>query len=126
MEKKRFCAHRGVSALMPENTLPAFGAALALGANEIEFDIRLTKDGKLVVCHDPVLERISDGIGRVEEHTLEELKALRRSQPLTESCCTMLLYNLGYDINFVESGINNIKIVRDEDVAAFGAQVKER
>lgn len=53
-------------------------------------------------------------------------KALRRSQPLTESCCTMLLHNLGYDINFVESGINNIKIVRDEDVAAFGAQVKER
>ena len=49
MEKKRFCAHRGVSALMPENTLPAFGAALALGADEIEFDIRLTKDGKLVV-----------------------------------------------------------------------------
>lgn len=76
MEKKRFCAHRGVSALMPENTLPAFGAALALGADEIEFDIRLTKDEKLVVCHDPVLERISDGSGRVEEHTLEELKAL--------------------------------------------------
>ena len=36
--KKLFCAHRGVSALMPENTLPAFAAALALGADEIEFD----------------------------------------------------------------------------------------
>ena len=76
MEPKRFCAHRGVSALMPENTLPAFGAALALGADEIEFDIRLTKDGKTVVSHDPVLERISNGCGRVEEHTLKELKAL--------------------------------------------------
>lgn len=76
MEPKRFCAHRGVSALMPENTLPAFAAALALGAEEIEFDVRQTKDQKLVVCHDPVLERISNGVGRVEEHTLEELKAL--------------------------------------------------
>lgn len=39
---------------------------------------------------------------------------------LTESCCTMLLYNFGYDINFIEGGINNIKIVREEDIAAFG------
>ena len=76
MEPKRFCAHRGVSALMPENTLPAFGAALALGADEIEFDVRLTKDNQMIVSHDPVLERISDGTGRVEDHTLEELKAL--------------------------------------------------
>ena len=39
-EQKKFCAHRGVSALMPENTLPALAAALALGADEIEFDVR--------------------------------------------------------------------------------------
>lgn len=44
--------------------------------------------------------------------------------PLTETCCTMLLYNLGYQINFIESGINNIKIVREEDIAAFAAMVK--
>ena len=37
---------------MPENTLPAFAAALSLGANEIEFDVRLTKDNQLIVCHD--------------------------------------------------------------------------
>lgn len=74
MNKKRFCAHRGVSALMPENTLPAFGAALALGADEIEFDVRLTKDKQLVVSHDPELVRISDGNGLVMEHTLEELR----------------------------------------------------
>lgn len=51
-------------------------------------------------------------------------KAAKRRHPLTESCCTMLLYNLGYDINFIESGINNIKIVREEDIAAFSALVK--
>lgn len=69
-----FCAHRGVSALMPENSLPGFGAALALGADEIEFDVWLTKDQKLVVSHDRTLERISDGNGSVGDHTLAELK----------------------------------------------------
>ena len=56
---KKFCAHRGLSKLMPENTLPAFAAALSLGADEIEFDIRLTKDQKLIVSHDGTLDRKS-------------------------------------------------------------------
>jgi len=74
--ERRFCAHRGVSQLMPENTLPAFAAALALGADEIEFDVRLTKDEKLIVSHDMNLERISDGQGNVGDYTLKELKQL--------------------------------------------------
>ena len=41
--------------------------------------------------------------------------------PLTESCCTMLMYNLGLDINFIEGNINNIKIERDEDISRFAA-----
>lgn len=69
-----FCAHRGVSALMPENSLAAFAAAVALSAAEIEFDIRLTGDQKLVTAHDSHLERISDGTGFVSDYTLEELK----------------------------------------------------
>lgn len=52
-------------------------------------------------------------------------KAHRRSHPLDESCFTMLLYNLGYGINFIESSINNIKITREEDIAAFSALAKE-
>jgi len=72
--EKRYCAHRGLSALTPENSLPAFAAALALGADEIEFDVRQTKDGKLVVSHDNNLDRISDGQGLVAEHTLAELQ----------------------------------------------------
>ncbi len=74
--RKKFCAHRGVSALMPENTLPAFGAALALGADEIKFDVRLTKDQQLIVSHDGTLERISNGCGQLSEFTLAELKEL--------------------------------------------------
>ena len=51
-------------------------------------------------------------------------EALKRQHPMNESCCTMLLYNLGYDINFVESSINNIKITREEDIAAFSTLAK--
>lgn len=52
-------------------------------------------------------------------------EARQLQHPLTESCCTMLLYNLGHSINFIESSINNIKIVREEDLAAFSTLVKE-
>ena len=76
MLNKKFCAHRGVSALMPENSIPAFAAALALGADEIELDVRETKDGKMVVSHDPQLERISNGTGLVSDYTLAELKSM--------------------------------------------------
>lgn len=76
MKAKKFCAHRGLSALMPENTLPAFAAALALGADEIEFDIRLTRDNQLIVSHDGTLERISDGVGKLNTFTLDELLQL--------------------------------------------------
>lgn len=69
----RICAHRGFHALAPENSLPAFGAAVALGADEIEFDIWSTKDGELVSIHDSVLDRVSDGKGYVGDYTYEEL-----------------------------------------------------
>lgn len=65
-----------------------------------------------------------------EAHRLSRMnevfeKASQLKHLLTESCCTMLLYNLGYDINFIESSINNIKIMREEDTAAFAALVKK-
>ena len=76
MPYPRLCAHRGYHATSPENTMPAFGSAVALGAEEIEFDLWSTKDGELVTAHDSKLERVSNGTGKVTEHTLEELKAL--------------------------------------------------
>lgn len=69
----RICAHRGFSTIAPENSLPAFGAAVALGADEIEFDIWSTKDGELVSIHDPSLDRVSTGTGRISDYTYEEL-----------------------------------------------------
>ena len=50
-------------------------------------------------------------------------KAQQRHHSLAESCCTMLFNNLGYDINFIESTVNNIKITRDEDIAAFATMI---
>lgn len=76
MKYPRLCAHRGFNTVAPENTLPAFGAAVALGAEEIEFDIWSTKDRVLVSCHDSSLERVSDGSGKIYEHTYEELLKL--------------------------------------------------
>ena len=53
-------------------------------------------------------------------------KAKVQQHPLAESCCAMLMYNLGYEINFVEGGYNNIKIVREEDLTYFSALVKNQ
>lgn len=74
MPYPRICAHRGFSTVAPENSLPAFGAAVAMGAEEIEFDLWTTKDGEWVSIHDYSLDRVSDGSGNVWEYTLEELK----------------------------------------------------
>ena len=76
MKYPRICAHRGFNTIAPENSLPAFGAAVAMGAEEIEFDIWSTKDGVLVSCHDDTLERVSDGTGKIYDHTYEELSKL--------------------------------------------------
>jgi len=76
MPYPRLCAHRGFNTVAPENSMPAFGAAVALGAEEIEFDLWKTKDGVLVSCHDSTLERVSNGSGKIFDHTYEELLAL--------------------------------------------------
>ena len=72
---KRLCAHRGFSAVAPENSLPAYGAAVALGASEIEFDLWWTKDGEIVSLHDATIDRVSNGTGKVFEKTYAELQA---------------------------------------------------
>ena len=75
MPYPRVCAHRGFNTVAPENSMPAFGAAIAMGAEEIEFDLWYTADGQIVSIHDSKLERVSTGEGKVYEHTYEELLA---------------------------------------------------
>jgi glycerophosphoryl diester phosphodiesterase len=72
-------AHRGASAAEPENTLVAFEAALAAGADAIELDVRLTSDGVPVVMHDADVSASTDGSGLVHELTLAQVKRLDAS-----------------------------------------------
>lgn len=67
-------AHRGASALAPENTLEAFRMAVDAGAGGLELDVHLTSDGHVVVIHDGTVERTTNGTGSVAEMTLAELR----------------------------------------------------
>lgn len=67
-------AHRGSSAHAPENTLAAFQLAAEQGAEAIELDVDLTRDGHVVVMHDATIDRTTDGYGRVGDLTLEEIR----------------------------------------------------
>lgn len=80
----RVIAHRGDSRNYPENTLPAFESAVRMGIDVVETDIHLTKDGVLVIWHDPTLERNTDGSGRIEDHTLEELRRFDAGYTFTQ------------------------------------------
>lgn len=125
--------------IIQESTRPMISAEtvtkLIQAANE---------SGSATICHsmnDYVQFDVSDGKAKYvdrdsmialqspEAHRLSVInevfeRAHRENHVLSESCCTMLLYNLGYDINFIEGGVNNIKITREEDLAAFAAIAK--
>ena len=69
-------AHQGASSLAPENTMAAFRKAVDLGADGLELDVHLSRDGRLVVIHDEQLNRTTNGRGLVKDHTLAELREL--------------------------------------------------
>ncbi len=73
-------AHRGDWRGAPENSLQAFQNSIDMGVDMIEVDIHKTKDGQLVCMHDVTLNRTSTGKGKIEDHTLAELKKLRLKQ----------------------------------------------
>jgi len=68
--------HRGNIKFAPENTIPAFKKAIQLGADLLEIDVRETKDGHLVIMHDPTVNRTTNGSGKVTDLTLAEIKQL--------------------------------------------------
>lgn len=68
--------HRGALDLAPENTMPAFEAALHAGADGVEFDVQRTIDGHLVVFHDEDVSRVTDGTGKLPRMTLQEARSL--------------------------------------------------
>ena len=76
LPSKGICAHRGAVEKHPENTIAAFKEAIRLGAQMIEFDVRLSKDKQLVIMHDTLVDRTTNGSGYLHEMTLRELKRL--------------------------------------------------
>jgi glycerophosphoryl diester phosphodiesterase len=76
MREPLIIGHRGASAVAPENTLAAFAAAIAVGADGIEFDVRLSGDGVPVIIHDDTLQRTHGLRKRVADLTVEELRSV--------------------------------------------------
>lgn len=79
-KQTQIIAHRGYRAVAPENTLPAFEAAMAYEPDMLEMDLHRTKDGHLVVIHDETVDRTTNGTGLVKALTLAEIKALDAGQ----------------------------------------------
>ena len=88
MPKTEVWAHRGASGwdrqYAPENTMPAFRKAVEMGADGIELDVQLTKDGEIVICHDERIDRTSRGKGWLKDFTLSELKQIDFGKPHVE------------------------------------------
>jgi len=139
----KVCAHRGLSGLVPENTLVAFSSALALGADEIEFDIRLTKDNKMIICHDGTVDRVSDANGNVSDFTFAEIRKLNAGEymnwksikfPTPEEIFTLLGNRIVMNIHVYETGHEGYvvkelkKLIKKYDIAStvyFAAQENE-
>ena len=85
MMKTKVWAHRGASACAPENTLEAFELAVSQGADGVELDIQMTKDGSLAVIHDETVDRVCDGGGCVADFTMKELKRFQMQADSTRS-----------------------------------------
>ncbi|MBI1245302.1 MAG: glycerophosphodiester phosphodiesterase [Alphaproteobacteria bacterium] len=106
----RIIGHRGAKANAPENTLAAFRRAHAEGATWVEFDAKLTRDGAVVVIHDELLDRTTDGKGPVAERTLAEIRTVdagkwfsaefagERIPTLEESLALFLELGMGFNI----------------------------
>ena len=74
--RPRVFGHRGAAGVAPENTLPSFALAAALGAEYLELDVHATADGEIAVLHDALLDRTTAGSGPVSAHTWEQVATL--------------------------------------------------
>ncbi len=130
-------AHRGSSALAPENTLAAFSLALESDADAVELDVQLSKDNQVVVIHDFTLPRTTNGNGRVNQWTLNELKEISagirfgkrfttESIPTLQEVLSLVKGTIGINIELKHIGaIGNGKALVEQTVKLieeFGAE----
>lgn len=120
--------HRGASAAMPENSLAAFSLAVEQGADGIETDVRLSKDGRPVLVHDAALQRLSGNPSKVCDLTADELKEEDIGQGQTVALLEDLFELLGdrtlYNLELKDIGLRDQGLVDRvaEEVATFGLQ----
>jgi glycerophosphoryl diester phosphodiesterase len=107
-------AHRGASAYAPENTLSAIQKAVDLGADAVEIDVRMTKDGELVAIHDKSVSRTTNGKGAVNEYTLSEIKMLDAGSWFDESFKNEKIPTLDEVLSIIDSSLTLIIEIKDD------------
>ena len=99
-------AHRGASGYYPENTLLSFEKALDMGCTGIETDVQMTSDGVLVLIHDEMVNRTTNGKGLVKDFTYKELKALDAGSWM----------NASFSGQFIPTAEELISLIKDKDI----------
>ncbi len=123
MPERGVCAHRGAMDTHPENTIPAFRAAVEAGAQMIEFDAWLTKDNQMVVMHDATVDRTTNGKGKISGFTLDEIKRLDAGSwkspefagakvPTPEEVLAEMPYNVWLNIHIKDAGELPVMLAR--------------
>jgi glycerophosphoryl diester phosphodiesterase len=101
--------HRGSPKAAPENTLKSFEIAMQAGVDMVEVDVRKSADGHMVCIHDPDVSSTTNGVGMIEELTLEEIKSLDAGEgqkvPLLTEVFDLVQGNVGINIDLKSSGI---------------------
>lgn len=117
-------AHRGASALEPENTLKSFIKAMKLGVDMVECDVRTTLDGQLVIHHDPYLDRTTNGTGLLKNKSLSELRQLNAGDgeriPTLREAIDTVKGQVGLVIEVKDPGSEEkiLNLIKEEKIAA--------
>ncbi|MCK5158858.1 MAG: glycerophosphodiester phosphodiesterase [Candidatus Heimdallarchaeota archaeon] len=130
--------HRGASSIEPENTMKAFQQAFEDGADGIEFDVRLTADNQMVIIHDSLINRTSNGIGLVRKKTYQELLEFDFGKgekiPLLEDVLKKFRNQKWLNIEIKEQGfekqllelLDKLKITRKYVISSFDISVIQK
>lgn len=112
-------AHRGASGRAPENTEDAFRLAALLGADAVETDVRRTRDGALVLIHDETVDRTTDGMGRVRDLDLPQIRRLDAGRRRGEDFAGERILTLDEGLKlFGALGVGAVLEIKEPDTCA--------
>ena len=119
--------HRTANEDVPENTLESLNQAALLGCNVVEIDLRRTLDGRIVLNHDGILERLSDGVGEVEEIYYSDLELRDMGSWMGERFTGMRIVLFEDALRLArERDIRLVLDIKDKDIGADVLQILER